>query len=267
MPEGHTLHRLAGEQQRLFAGRTLSVSSPQGRFSAGAEALDGHVLRSAEAFGKHLFQFYRAAPTLHIHLGLYGKFTTGVGEPPPPRGALRLRLVADESWSDLRGPTACELMDPPSVQALLNRLGPDPLRKDGDPAVAYRKLVRSRVSVAALLMDQSVLAGIGNVYRAEILFRHQVDPFRSGQSIDPARWQAMWDDLVVLMRSGVRTGRIETVRPEHRQRARGRLARSEAGYVYRRTELPCRICGTPIATAELVGRNLFWCPTCQAPGS
>ncbi|MGI8589504.1 MAG: zinc finger domain-containing protein, partial [Nakamurella sp.] len=97
------------------------------------------------------------------------------------------------------------------------------------------------------------------------LFRHRVDPFRRGQAVDGELWRAMWDDLVVLMQAGVRTGRIETVRPQHRPRARGPLSRGEAGYVYRRTGLPCRVCGTPVATAELVGRNLFWCPTCQAP--
>lgn len=265
MPEGHTLHRLARAQQRLFGGSEIAVSSPQGRFAAGADALDGHVLHRVEAYGKHLFQYYRGAPILHVHLGLYGKFTTGAGEAPEPRGALRLRMVSGQVWSDLRGPTACELLDPPDVAALRARLGPDPLRKDSDPEMAYRKVSRSKMSIAALLMDQSVLAGIGNVYRAEILFRHRVDPFRRGQAVDGELWRAMWDDLVVLMQAGVRTGRIETVRPQHRPRARGPLSRGEAGYVYRRTGLPCRVCGTPVATAELVGRNLFWCPTCQAP--
>jgi endonuclease VIII len=264
MPEGHTLHRLARAQQRLFGGRTIAVSSPQGRFAAGAVALDGRQLIRADAYGKHLFQYYRGAPVLHVHLGLYGKFTTGTGEPPEPRGALRLRLTTDDVWSDLRGPTVCELLHAEEVDAIRARLGPDPLRKDSDPDSAFRRISRSTVSVAALLMDQSVLAGIGNVYRAEILFRHRVSPFRSGRSIDSELWRAMWDDLVVLMRAGVRTGRIETVRPEHRPRVRGPLARDEAGYVYRRTALPCRVCGTPVATAVLVGRNLFWCPTCQA---
>jgi endonuclease-8 len=264
MPEGHTLHRLARQQQKLFGGHTIGVSSPQGRFEAGAQALDGRLLIRAEAYGKHLLQHYDQAPTLHIHLGLFGKFTTGTGEPPEPRGALRLRMVADSGWTDLRGPTACELMDPPAIDALLGRLGPDPIRTDSDPDLAYRRISRSRVSIAALLMDQSVLAGVGNVYRAEILFRHRVNPYRPGTSIEAELWQEMWADLVVLMRAGVRTGRIETVRAQDRPRARGRLARSEAGYVYRRTGLPCRICGTPVATAELVGRNLFWCPNCQA---
>lgn len=264
MPEGHTLHRLARSQQKMFGGHVIAASSPQGRFAGGAEALDGRLLLHVEAYGKHLFQYYEDAPTLHIHLGLYGKFTTGSGEPPEPRGALRLRMVSDEHWTDLRGPTACELMDPPAVDAVLIRLGPDPIRPKSDPELAYRKISRSRVTIAALLMDQSVIAGIGNVYRAEILFRHRVDPYRAGRTIEPELWAQMWADLMVLMRSGVRTGRIETVRPEDRARRNGRLTRAEASYVYRRTALPCRVCATPVVTAELVGRNLFWCPSCQA---
>lgn len=155
-------------------------------------------------------------------------------------------------------------MDPPAVDAVLIRLGPDPIRPKSDPELAYRKISRSRVTIAALLMDQSVIAGIGNVYRAEILFRHRVDPYRAGRTIEPELWAQMWADLMVLMRSGVRTGRIETVRPEDRARRNGRLTRAEASYVYRRTALPCRVCATPVVTAELVGRNLFWCPSCQA---
>ena len=264
VPEGHTLHRLARQHQKLFGGKILDVSSPQGRFDSGARLLDGHRLVRAEAFGKHLFHHYDEGPALHVHLGLFGKFTTGTGPPPEPRGALRMRLVSAPNWTDLRGPTACEILDPPAVDALLGRLGPDPIRADSDPDRAFRKISRSRISIAALLMDQSVVAGIGNVYRAEILFRHQVDPFRAGHSVERELWQRMWDDLVVLMRAGVRTGRIETVHPEHRPRARGPLSRGEAGYVYRRTGLPCRVCRTPIAVTEMVGRNLFWCPVCQA---
>ena len=77
----------------------------------------------------------------------------------------------------------------------------------------------------------------------------------------------MWTDLVALMEAGVRVGRIETLRPQDRPRKRGRLARDEAGYVYRRAGLPCRICGTEIRTEVLATRNLYWCPHCQPPGS
>jgi formamidopyrimidine-DNA glycosylase len=267
VPEGHTLHRLAREQRRLFAGRPVRVSSPQGRFTDGAALLDGHVLARTEAYGKHLLHYYRDAPTLHVHLGLYGKFTTGTGSPPEPVGALRLRLVAGEAWTDLRGPTACELLEPAEVAGLFGRLGPDPLRRDAAPERAWQRIRRSRTSIAALLMDQAVIAGIGNVYRAELLFRHRVDPYLPGQSLPQVGWQRMWLDLVALMRHGVRIGRIETVRPAERVRKRGRLAPEEARYVYRRTGLPCRICGTEVRTQVLVGRNLYWCPYCQAPGS
>jgi formamidopyrimidine-DNA glycosylase len=72
----------------------------------------------------------------------------------------------------------------------------------------------------------------------------------------------MWGDLVAQMRAGVRTGRIVTTRPEDRP---GRRVTAElAHYVYRRAGLACRVCGTPVATQPLAGRNLFWCPSCQA---
>ncbi len=268
MPEGHTLHRLARDQQRLFGGTVVHASSPQGRFTVGAARIDGHLLKRAEAYGKHLFHRYAAAdtagPILHVHLGLYGKFLTGRGEPPEPRGALRLRLVNDEVWADLRGAIACEVVTPEQVEALVARLGPDPLRPRPDGTRAFARVSRSRAPIAGLLMDQSVLAGVGNVYRAELLFRHRLDPFRAGRTIDAELWQQLWDDLVTLMRAGVRSGRIVTVRDEDRTRG-GRVRREDAHYVYRRTGLPCRVCGTAIRTALLATRNLFWCPTCQAP--
>lgn len=261
MPEGHTLHRLAREHQQLFANKTVQASSPQGRFVEGAALIDGHELRRAEAYGKHLLHRYSGGPILHVHLGLYGKFTGGTGPPPQPWGALRLRLATADVWRDLRGPTACELITPGEVKELLARLGPDPLRPRADPGRAFARLGRSRTSIAALLMDQAVLAGIGNVYRAELLYRHRLDPFRPGRSVPESLWLEMWTDLVTLMRHGVRTGRIVTVRPA--DRVRRRLTREESVYVYRRTGLPCRVCGTEIRTQVLAGRNLFWCPSCQ----
>ena len=244
----------------------MRLSSPQGRFVEGAAAVDGHVLRRAEAYGKHLLQRYDNGLIVHVHLGLYGKFVTGLGVPPEPVGALRLRMVGDGVYADLRGATACELLDTTGWAKIRARLGPDPLRRDADPSLAAARILRSKTSVAALLMDQAVLAGVGNVYRAELLFRHGVDPFLPGLALPEAVWAGMWADLVELMTSGVRLGRIVTVRPEHRVRKRGILSREEAVYVYRRTGLPCRVCGTEVRTEVLVGRNLFWCPNCQAPG-
>lgn len=271
MPEGHTVHRHAAQLGALFGGAPVHLDSPQGRFGAGAAALDGLVLERAEAVGKHLLLRFDAPPAsdrwLHVHLGLYGAWSTGRGEPPQPRGALRLRMVGageDPPWAELRGPTACELLDDAGRAHLLQRLGPDPLRAGSDPDEAWRRITRSRQPVAALLMDQAVLAGVGNVYRAEVLFRAGVPPRLPGTGLAEARWQRVWDDLRLLMRAGVRSGRIVTTLREHRSRRTGPASREDAHYVYRRHGLPCRVCGTPVAATELLGRRLYWCPSCQA---
>ena len=268
MPEGHTLYRLARDLTSSFAGRPVHVTSPQGRFAAGAALVDGRVLDDVRSYGKHLFARF-GADTVHVHLGLYGNVVGGTGDPPPARGALRMRWVGDGpdgagAWADLRGPTACEVLTRPEVKAILARLGPDPLRPRADGGRAHRRIGGSRTPIGALLMDQTVLAGVGNVYRAELLFRHGISPFRPGRGVDEAQWTGMWADLVTLMRAGVRLGRIVTTRPEHRSRKRGSVQRADAHYVYRRTGLPCRVCGSEVRTEVMVGRNLFWCPVCQA---
>ncbi len=225
--------------------------------------IDGQVLAATDAWGKHLFHRYDDY-WLHVHLGLFGRYPDGRGEPPEARGALRLRLTTDDAWADLRGPTACELLDDAGRLALLERLGPDPLRPDADPATALVRLRRSRRAIGELLLDQSVLAGVGNVYRAEILFRHGVDPWLPGRELDPAVFDAMWHDLVVLMDAGVRAGRIVTTEPDDRERPHGRPRRADASYVYGRAGQPCRRCLTVVRRAEMGARTVFWCPVCQA---
>lgn len=267
MPEGHTLHRLARLHQRRYAGAPVAVSSPQGRFAAEAALLTGREFVSAEAYGKHLFHHYGLLGTVHIHLGLYGAFTESELPEAEPVGQVRMRLVGRTHWTDLRGPNRCELLTGPEVDAIKDRLGPDPLRRDARPEQAWERISRSRTSLAALLMDQSVIAGVGNVYRAEVLFRHGIAPLLPGRALEPTVWKAVWDDLVMLMRAGVRAGRIDTVADEHRPEVTGRPPRRDRHggevYVYRRTGQPCLVCGTPVAQTELAGRNLYWCPTCQ----
>ncbi|MFF0464401.1 Fpg/Nei family DNA glycosylase [Streptomyces mexicanus] len=267
MPEGHTIHRLAQDYAARFAGRPATVTSPQGKFSDAADLLTGGELTGTEAHGKHLFLRFRDSDWVHIHLGLFGKVTFGDAPAPPPTDTVRLRLANPTSYVDLRGPTTCALITDAEKQAIHDRLGPDPLRADADPAAAHARIRRSRTSIAALLMDQKVIAGVGNVYRAEVLFRHGIDPYRPGRDITPAEWHAIWADLVALMREGVRANRIDTVRPEHTPEAMGRPPRVDDHggevYVYRRAHLPCHVCGTEIRTADLAARNLFWCPTCQ----
>ncbi len=262
MPEGHTLHRLARLHQRRYAGHPVRVSSPQGRFPDAA-MLDGQVLDTASAWGKHLFHHYEGGAIVHVHLGLYGTFREHRTPMPDPRGQVRMRLVGSDHGTDLRGPTACDVLDEAQVAAILARLGPDPLRADADPAAAWARIAKSRKAIGALLMDQSVLAGVGNVYRSELLFRHGIDPYRPGRDVAADEFDAAWSDLVDLMKVGVRRGRIIVVRPEHDHGAPAYGLRRPRTYVYRRAGEPCRVCGSPVRTAEMEGRNLFWCPGCQ----
>ena len=267
MPEGHTIHRLARDHRPVLVGRPVHAVSPQGRFAAGAERLAGRRVEKIEPYGQHLFYGFEGDVLLHVHLGLYGSFSTGTGPAPEPRGALRLRLVVDgdglSRWIDLRGPTACELFTPGDRDAVVARLGPDPLRKDADASRAWGRVSTSRTSVGALLMDQSVLSGVGNVYRAEALYRAGLSPFRPGREVPERIWSGLWEDLRVVMRAGVRAGHIVTTAREDRSRRTGAARLEDRFYVYRRQGLPCRRCGTEVRTEPMASRNLFWCPVCQ----
>ncbi|PYE13982.1 endonuclease-8 [Williamsia limnetica] len=263
MPEGHTLHRLARLHQRRLAGHEVSVSSPQGRFAAAADRLDGQQFAGAEAWGKHLIHRYRSGDMVHVHLGLYGSFSDGKAPLPAPVGQVRMRIESDDYGTDLRGPTACELYTPEDLAALTSRLGPDPLRKDAEPDVAWGAISKSRKAIGALVMDQKVLAGVGNVYRAEVLFRANINPYRPGASIDRGEWDGVWADLVDLMAVGVRRGKIHVIRAADDHGAPAYGPGRPRTYVYRRAGEPCRICGTTVLMAEMVARKVYWCPTCQ----
>jgi endonuclease-8 len=168
---------------------------------------------------------------------------------------------------DLRGAILCDLVGREKHDLVLASLGPDPLRPDADPMDAWSRIRRSHRPIGDLLLDQGVLAGVGNVYRAEVLFRHRIHPLRPGNTLRVGQFASMWDDLVELMHEGVRTGRIDTVHSAHTPEAMGRAPRVDDHggevYVYRRTGQPCLVCGARIKTALLSGRNLFWCPRCQ----
>lgn len=350
MPEGHSIHRLAGALERGFGGQRVRTSSPQGRFPEAAQ-LDGWVLTGTEAAGKHLLLAFApeagidaASPVtrfVHVHLGLYGSWTfagepgfalapsigaprvrpgqavrvgeqehaaapraTGEAEAADdagaaddaeavadadnwrysvPRPTTRLRIVGKDGLADLTGPTACEIYDHTQREALLARLGPDPLREDADPERFVGRVLGSRTAIGTLLMNQDVISGVGNIYRAEALFRARLDPFVPGKDLTAGMVRGIWDDLAPLMRYGVATGRIVTTQPEHREieariierggRPRGAdgldgdpavVPREESFYVYHRQTLPCRICATTIRSADMAGRTVFWCPRCQS---
>lgn len=270
MPEGHTLFRLAAEVRHVFAGQRVEVSSPQGRFAGEAAALDGSVVIGAESAGKHLFVEFDREQIVHIHLGLIGRFDVRVAAAavPPPVGQVRLRLVSGTSYADLRGATRCDLVGPTRRAEVIAGLGPDPLRDDADPERGWRRIRRSPRPIGDLLLDQSVIAGVGNIYRVEVLFRQRIHPLRPGNTLRVSQWHGIWEDLRMLMAEGVRLGRIDTVRPEHTPEAMGRPARADDHggevYVYRRAGQPCLVCERGSVRTELLsGRNLFWCPRCQ----
>lgn len=299
MPEGHTLHRLAGALDHAYAGTAPHVTSPQGRFAEGAALLSSRLVEGAEAYGKHLFVRFEGERVLNVHLGLIGSFDLlpyAAPAPPAPVGAVRVRMVNDAWYADLRGATLVQVVSPEQVAETVARLGPDPLRvgtPGNEPDRSLARLARTSRSVAECLMDQSIVAGVGNVYRCEVLFRHRVDPFCPGNQVKKRTWLTLWADLVRLLPLGVAYGQIITMAnqveiaearldgreaaaydpswaglmPGERGRGVVRGARADdlprEYYVYKRDGLPCLVCGSKIRTRVVAGRNLFWCGRCQ----
>lgn len=267
MPEGHTIHRIARDHGRLLTGRPVAVESPQGRFAADAAIVNGVVLNRIEPFGKHLFYWWANGAMGHVHLGLFGKFRVHLGdEPPEPIGMVRMRMSTDIATIDLAGPTACSIGSRDERNSIVARLGPDPLRRDAKPDRFYERVLRSKQAIGALLLDQSVISGIGNVYRAEALFVTGIHPSRPGSQCSLVELEAVWTVTTAMLRKGVKDNRIITVDRREIDMPRatlkhGRVRRGQTTYVYRRDL--CLRCGTPIQTVELGGRACYFCPFCQ----
>ena len=332
MPEGHSVHRIARQFARHFVGHPVAVSSPQGRFVADAQLIDGRTMIAAKAVGKQMFLEFDNGLWLRVHLGMYGAWdfagditvddtiasaggrigqtnqrgtvigahedsiwsigaprrtrirmaeseteipvperaegeTKGTEWPPEPIGQVRARLLTQNAVADLRGPTVCEVIDAAAVAHVIAGLGPDPLVDHGKTAEQrFVDAVRSKSTpIGLLLMDQSVVSGIGNVYRAEMLFRARQSPFTPGRLVPEDTVRALWRDWVKLLKIGVETGQMLTMdglRGEAKRRALA--SRADRHWVYHRTGEPCRVCGTPIAMEIAAGRKLYWCPSCQA---
>lgn len=268
MPEGHTVHRTANQFNQVFKGHRIWVDSPQGRFLGGAVRVSGQVLTEASAIGKQLFLEFDNRAFVRIHLGIYGKWqwheniTETSFLDQPTVGEVRARFFNNESLAELRGPTVCEVINAAEVQAIHDRLGPDPLNPDPDGAERTRfldRVQRSSQSIAALLMDQSVISGIGNVYRAELLFRAGLEPYTPGSKVPLELLEALWADAVALLQVGVEKG-IMITRDELFSKYPDKIDRN---FVYKRNGDECRECGKPVAMAMLAGRKLYWCPRCQ----
>jgi len=259
MPEGHTLHRLALDHRALLAGRAVEACSPQGRFDEGAALLDGRRVLGVEAHGKHLFYDFEDGLVLHVHLGLFGRFRKTARPAPTPRGAVRLRFVVPGACLELSGPTACALVSDTERAALCARLGPDLLHDDADPAEAWARIRKSKRAIGALLLDQSVLSGVGNVYRAEGLFVVGLHPETPGNALRKPDFTRLWGTLRAMLQKGVRDRRIVTA--AHPEKSASRVRRGERTWVYGQAQ--CRRCKSAVERFTLAARTMYACPACQ----
>jgi endonuclease-8 len=191
--------------------------------------------------------------------------------PPAPVGAVRVRLLCDTAVADLRGPTACEILDAAQVAAVIAKAGPDPLlettpkaRREAEDR--FTQAVRKKPTpIGLLLMDQSVVSGIGNVYRAELLFRARLNPHTPGKLVPEDTVRQLWKDWTKLLTIGVETGQMMTMdKLSKADYAKALAKRDDRHWVYKRDGLPCRVCDTNIVVEIMGGRKLYWCPKDQA---
>lgn len=259
MPEGHIAHFKVFEQTPHLVGLPIRVSSPNRRFETGAAALDGATVTSLQAHGKHLFYNFDARRVLHVHLGMHGSFAYHEGEDRDPRrrSAAWLRVASPSLTFDLRNPKVCELVDAIARDRITAALGPDPILVDTPPGglLIIRELEQP---VGAVIVDQSVIAGVGNVYRAEILYACAIHPDREASSLSDGELRTIWAGAVRMLRAGVADGgRIRTV-----DRRRDFSVRdSRRCYVY--GQRFCARCGSPIRRWTLAGQLAYACETCQ----
>ncbi|MDF2491571.1 MAG: glycosylase [Microbacterium sp.] len=256
-----------------FSGEILvdpTIAAANGRMGQTNQrgtAVDQPVLDEA---GENSLSSIGAPRRARVHVRM-SEQTTGLPDaetdwPPPVVGQVRLRLLTDATCADLRGPTACQIQTPDEVQATIAKLGPDPLVDDLDDAEErFTAMVRRKPTpIGLLLMDQSVVSGIGNVYRAELLFRARLDPHTPGRDVPEETVRALWRDWVDLLRIGVETGQMMTMDGLDADQWRAAMAhRDDRHWVYHRAGLPCRVCGTAVLLEEMGARKLYWCPFCQ----
>ncbi len=266
MPEGHTIHRIARRHRELFAGAPVRAWSPQGRFAGGAAEIDGDVLVGVDAHGKHLFYRFGEDKLLHVHLGLIGSFRTFTDDAPPPTPGTRLALENETAAAYLSGPMHCRMLNQMGMDEITDKLGPDLLRSSRDRKTFAASLRRRRVPICVALLDQGVVAGIGNVYRSEILFLCGIHPSTQAGALSDADVGCIWATIRTQLRRGVALGRIITVNlKDVGVRSRSLLDDDEQRYVYHREGLPCHRCGTEIRRMTIGGRSVWWCSVCQ-PG-
>jgi endonuclease-8 len=161
----------------------------------------------------------------------------------------------------LNGPTACEVIQPADRDRIAARLGQDPLRRDADPELAWERVRRSRAAIGTLLLNQSVIAGVGNIFRCDVLYALKIHPERPGRALDRHEFDQLWQTLQRMLRIGVRYNRIITADPAEVGKPPSRMGREERLLIYKHDV--CRRCGGAIDRWELGNRTIYACGKCQ----
>lgn len=258
MPEGHVIHRAAVAHNKWFARRLLEVSSPQKRFSQGAKVINGKQCIRVEAFGKHLFYHFDNAYCLHIHLGLFGRIKVHKAPLRAPRGKVRVRMVSATHIADINGPTICEIQNNAQFQKTISRIGPDLLRSEARPEEFVARVTKSKRTIGSLLMDQSVIAGIGNIFRIELLWRNRIHPETKGQELHKDQLLQLWKDGRELLSVALKTGKIMT-------RVKIQFPtpkKSENLNIYKKQT--CPRCKNTIEIINIENRKCYFCAVCQS---
>ena len=275
MPEGDTLFRTAAGLRPCLVGRT--VIAARGRVPGPrVDRIVGSEVTAVEAHGKNLLIRFANGLELRTHLRMYGSWHRyAPGEPwrrPAGRAVLVLE-VADAVAVCFDAPVV-ELLEirAAGLHPPLGGLGPDLCADDFDTAEALRRLrdpSRAGLTVAEALLDQRALAGIGNVYKSEVLFIERADPFTAVEALDDATLARLVDRArAMLFANRLSVARVTTGHARDRV-AGGVVPRASAGdrlWVYGRAGRPCRRCRTPISSRRHGDppRTTSWCPRCQA---
>ena len=268
MVEGHGVHRVAASARRHLVGKRFTATSPNGRFAHGAEVIDGKELKRVDAIGKNLFYFFNEADgpdahVMHVHFGMSGRFSTHHTLPGPEPGATtRLRLESREhgicallSASARHRSSATSACSRPSAPSWG---GPASRDEDADADRLWEKFTRSRKSVGLALMDQAMFAGVGNIYRAEILYKAGVHPEQPCADLPRSSFDEVWRHSVELLQRGFVTGSILTVDPDEAKTLGEPWTRR---YVY--NQRSCGRCGSAVKTWDMAARTVYCCEVCQ----
>jgi endonuclease-8 len=253
--EGDTILRAARRIEAAIGGEQVEVSAPNPRGRAsGIERLNGGTLERVEARGKHLLLDFGEL-VLHSHLGMSGSwhvYPRGAAWRKPVRAAWAVLKGESSEAVQFGGPTLRLLRtDALRRDQTLSRLGPDILAADFDPVAIARSLrAHPHRTLGDALLDQTLVAGIGNIFKSEACFVARLDPWWPIGDLTDEQLGGVVDAAHDLMQDAVEHGR-------------------HANAVYRRAGQPCPTCGTPILSRGQgdANRTTYWCPRCQAASS